>query len=103
MCVSIEEWAAPILKPNISTVLDNAMTDSKTKTRFECAKKPEAFIITEEDYKMMSDEEERGITNHTYNTSPDQKKNKPKEELILNISTAIKNLSTKANAKQKNP
>ncbi len=101
MCVSLEEWAAQILQPNISTVLDNAMTDSKTETRFECATKPEALKITEEDYKMMSDEEKRGITNHTYNNSPDQNKNKPKEESILNISTAIKNLLTKANAKQK--
>jgi hypothetical protein len=50
---------------------------------------------------MTSDEEERGITKHTYDTSPDQNKNKPKEELILNICTAIKNLLTKANAKQK--
>ncbi len=103
VCIFLEEWAAQILKPNISTALDNAMTDSKTKTRFGCAKKPEAFKITEVDYKMMSDEEERGITNHTYNTSPDQNKNKPKEELILNISTTIKNLLTKANAKQKRP
>ncbi len=103
VCVSLEEWAAQILKPNILTVLDNAMTDSKTKTRFECAKKPEAFKITEEDYKMMSDDEERGITNHTYDTSPDGNKNKSKEELILNISTAIKNLLTKAKAKQKRP
>ncbi len=99
--VSLEEWAAQKLKPNISTVLDDAMTDSKTKTRFERAKKTEAFKITEEDYKMMSDEEERGITNHTYHTSPYQNKKKPKEEFILNISTTIKNLLTKANAKQK--
>ncbi len=77
------------------------MTDSKTKTRFERAKKPEAFKITEEDYKMRIDEEKIGVTNHTYDTTPDQNKNKPKEELILNISTAIKNLLTKANAKQK--
>ncbi len=77
------------------------MTDSKTKTRFECAKKPEAFKITEEDYKMTLDEEEINVTNHNYNTSPDQNKIKPKGELILNISTTIENLLTKANAKQK--
>ncbi len=52
---------------------------------------------------MRSDEEERGITNPTYDTSPDQNKKKPKEEFILNISTAIKNLLTNANAKQKRP
>ncbi len=101
VCVSLEEWAALFLKPNISTVLNDAMTDSKTETRFKHAKKPEAFKITEEDHNMMSDEEEIGVTNHTYDTSPDQNKNKPKEELVLNISTAIKNLLTKANAKQK--
>jgi hypothetical protein len=103
MCVSLKEWAAQILKPNISTVLSNEMTDSKTKKRFKRAKKPEAFKITEEDYKMTIDEEEIGITNHTYNTTPDQNKKKPKEELISNISTIIKNLLTKANAKQKRP
>jgi hypothetical protein len=101
VCVSPEEWAAQVLKPNISTVLSNAMTDSKTKTRFERARKPGAFKVTEEDYKMTIDDEEIGVTNHTYNTTPDQNKNKPKEELILNISTAIKNHFTKANAKQK--
>jgi hypothetical protein len=52
VCVSLEEWAAQILKPNISTVLNNAMTDSKAKTRFKHEKKPEAIKITEEDYKM---------------------------------------------------
>jgi hypothetical protein len=76
--VSLEEWEALILKPNISTVLNNAMTDNKTKTRFEQAKEPEAFKITEEDYNTTSDEEEIGVTNHTYDTSPDQNKNKPK-------------------------
>jgi hypothetical protein len=101
VCVSLEEWAAGILIPNISTVLSNAMTDSKTKTGFELAKKPEAFKITEEDYRMTIDEDKIGLTNHTYDTTPDQNKNKPKEELILNISTTIKNLLTKANAKQK--
>jgi hypothetical protein len=71
VCVSLEGWAAQILKPNISTVLSNAMTDSKTKTKFKRAKKPEAFEITEEDYKMTIDEEEIGVTNQTYDTTPD--------------------------------
>ncbi len=75
------------------------MTDSKTKTRFKRAKKPEAFKIIEEDYNMMIDEDKIGVTNHTYDSTSDQNKNKPKEELTLNISTAIKNLLTKANAK----
>ncbi len=47
------------------------MTDSKTKTKFKRAKKPEAFEITEEDYKMTIDEEEIGVTNQTYDTTPD--------------------------------
>jgi hypothetical protein len=101
VCVSLEECAAQILKPNISTVLSNAMADSNTETRFERAKKPEAFKITENDYKMTIDEVKIGVTNHTYDTTPEQNKNKPKEELILNISTTNKNLLTKANAKQK--
>jgi hypothetical protein len=74
VCVSLEEWAAHIFNPNSSTVLDNAMTDNKTKTRYERAKKPEAFKIIDEDYRMISDEEDRGITNHTYDTSRDQNK-----------------------------
>ncbi len=49
----------------------------------------------------MIDEDAIGVTNHTYNATPDWNKNKPKEELILNISNAIKNLLTKENAKQK--
>jgi hypothetical protein len=43
VCVCLEEWVAQILKPNISTLLRDAITDSKTKTRFECAKKPQAL------------------------------------------------------------
>jgi hypothetical protein len=31
VCVSLKEYAARILKPNISTVLSNAMTDRKNK------------------------------------------------------------------------
>ena len=90
VCLSLEEWAAQILKSMISTVLNDAITDSKTKTRFERVKKQEDNEITEEDYKMTIDEKEIGVTNYTYNTSPDQNKNKPKEELTLNISTTIK-------------
>jgi hypothetical protein len=37
VCVSLEEWAVQILQPSISRVLDCAMTDSKTETRFERA------------------------------------------------------------------
>jgi hypothetical protein len=66
MCVSLKEWVAQILKPNISTVLSNEMTDSKTKKRFKRAKKPEAFKITEEDYKMTIDEEEIGVIDFEY-------------------------------------
>jgi hypothetical protein len=69
-CVfNLEEWPAQILNPIMSTLLSNPRTDSKTKTRFECAKKPEAFKITEEDYKMTIDEEEISVTNHTYGTT----------------------------------
>jgi hypothetical protein len=71
VCVSLEEWPARILKPNISTVLSNAMTDSKTKIRFKRAKKPEAFKITEETYKMTIDEDKISVTNHRYDTTPD--------------------------------
>jgi hypothetical protein len=74
VCVSKEQWAAPILKPNISTVLSDAMTDSRTKTRFECAKKPEVFKITEGDYKMTIDVDKIGVPNHTYNITPEQNK-----------------------------
>jgi hypothetical protein len=50
---------------------------------------------------MTIDEDKIGVTNHTYDTTPERNKNKPKEELILNISTTFKNLVTKTNANQK--
>ncbi len=48
---SLEEWAARILEPDISMILDEAMKNKDTNARFNCVKKPSTFSITECDYK----------------------------------------------------
>jgi hypothetical protein len=47
---SLEEWAALLLKPEITDTLNVAKKDSNTKRRFRHAKKPTNFQLTEANY-----------------------------------------------------
>jgi hypothetical protein len=47
---SLEEWAAGLLKPDITDILKVAKKDSDTKKRFEHAKKPTNFQLTDMNY-----------------------------------------------------
>ena len=51
---SLEEWAARLLEPDISMILDKARKDKDTSARFSRAKKPTKFSITEYDYKICA-------------------------------------------------
>jgi hypothetical protein len=44
---SLEEWAARLLKPDITDILKVAKKDSNTKRRFRHAKKPTIFQFTD--------------------------------------------------------
>jgi hypothetical protein len=47
---SLKEWAARLLKPNITDILKDAKADSDTKIRFQRAKTPTNFKLTDMDF-----------------------------------------------------
>jgi hypothetical protein len=47
---SLEEWAAQLLKPDITDILKVAKADSNAKRRFKRAKKPTNFQLTYTNY-----------------------------------------------------
>jgi hypothetical protein len=47
---SLEEWAERLLKPDITDILKVAKADSNTKRRFQCAKIPTNFQLTDTNY-----------------------------------------------------
>ncbi len=87
MVASLEEWAARLLEPDISMILNEARKDKDTSARFSRAKKPTKFSITEYDYKNIApdDSDDEPIIS----TSPDKHKNKSNEELLLKISMGL--------------
>ncbi len=85
---SLEEWAARLLKPDITDILKVGKADSDTKIRFQCAKTPTNFILTDMDYTTTGNDDCDKIP--TYNCSPVRNSDKTSDELLLNISSAIK-------------
>ncbi len=55
--VSLKQWAAMLLKPDIPMILKEENMDKDTRERFSRAKKPSEFSITEMDYKNTESEE----------------------------------------------
>ncbi len=47
---SLEEWAAQLLKPDITDILKVAKNDSNTRRRFRHVKKPTNFQLTDTNY-----------------------------------------------------
>jgi hypothetical protein len=82
---SLEEWAARLLKPDITDILKVTKADSNTKRRFQSAKIPQ---LTDTNYTTtgnnLCDEKP------TYNCSPARNSDKTSDELLLNISSEIK-------------
>jgi hypothetical protein len=79
---SLEKWAARLLEPDISMILNKARKDKDTSARFSCAKKPIKFSITEYDYKNIApdDSDDEPIIS----TSPDKN---TKKNLTKNFSS----------------
>jgi hypothetical protein len=84
---SLEEWAARLLKPDITAILKVTKADSNTKRRFKHAKKPTNFQLTDTNYTTtwnnVCDEQP------TYNCLPARNSDKTSDELLLNISSVI--------------
>ncbi len=71
---SLEEWAAQLLKPEITDILKVAKKDSNTKRGFRHAKKPTIFQFTDTNYTTTGNEvcDEKP----TYICSPDRNRDK---------------------------
>jgi hypothetical protein len=97
---SLEEWAAQLLKPDITDILKVAKKNSNTKIRFRCAKKPTNFQLTDMNYTTTGNKvcDEKP----TYPCSPDKNSDETTNELLLNISSVIKSALTSVQKKRNN-
>jgi hypothetical protein len=95
---SLEEWAARLLKPDITDILKIAKSDSNTKRRFWRATNPTNFQLTDTDYKTTGNDvcDEKP----TYNCSSARNSDKITDELLLNISSVIKSALTSLQKKK---
>jgi hypothetical protein len=87
---SLEEWAARLLKPEITDLLKVSKADNNTKIRFQCTKTPTNFMPTDTDYTTTSNND--CDQKRTYNCLLARNSDKTSNELLLNISSAIKML-----------
>jgi hypothetical protein len=87
---SLEEWAAAarLLKPDITDILNDVKADSNTKKRFQHAKTPTNFKLTDMDYTITGNDD--CDKKPTYNSLPDRSIDKTNNELLLNISSGSK-------------
>ena len=89
---SLEEWAARLLKPDITDILKVPKRDSDTKRRFHPAKNPTNFQLTDTNYTTTGN----NVCDKkpTYNCLPTRNSDKTSNELLLNISSVIKSALT---------
>jgi hypothetical protein len=80
------------LKPDITDILKVAKKDSNTKRRFQCAKKPTNFQLTDTNYTTTGN----NVCDKkpTYNCLSTRNSDKTTNELLLNISSVIKSALT---------
>ncbi len=88
---SLEEWAARLLKPDITDILKFAKKDRNTTRRFRHAIKPTYFQLTDTNYTTTGNKV--CDKKPTYTCSPDRNSDKTTNELLLNI-TDIKSALT---------
>jgi hypothetical protein len=67
---SLEEWAARLLKPDITDILKDAKADSNTKKRFQRAKAPTNFEHTDTDCTISGNDD--CDEKPTYNSLPNR-------------------------------
>jgi hypothetical protein len=97
---SLEEWAARLLKPDITDVLKVAKADSNTKRRFWRAKYPTNFQLTDTNYTTTGND--LCDKKPTYDCLPARSSDKTSNELLLNISSVIKSALTSVQKKTNN-
>jgi hypothetical protein len=94
---SLEEWAARLMKPDITDILKVVKRDSNTKRRFRRAEKPTNFQLTDTNYQTTGNNvcDEKP----TYNCLSTRNSDKNTNELLLNISSVIKSALTSVQKK----
>jgi hypothetical protein len=97
---SLEEWAAQLLKPDITDILKVAKKGSDTKRRFKRAKKPTNFQLTDMNYTTTGNN--FCDKKSSYTCLPDRNSDKTTNELLLCISSVIKSASTSIQKKRNN-
>jgi hypothetical protein len=86
---SLEEWAALLLKPDITYILKVAKKNSHTKRMIRHAKKPRTnFQLTDTNYTTTGNKV--CDKNPPYTCLPHRNSDKTTNELLLNISSVIK-------------
>ncbi len=97
---SLDGWAARLLKPDITDIMKIAKRDSNTKRRFQHAKNPTNFELTDTNYTTTRN----NICDKTptYNCSLARNSDKTSNELLLNISSVIKSALTSVQKKNNN-
>ncbi len=106
VCVSLEEWAARIFKPNSAGIVHDAKLEcKKTKQWFERSKKLTgvfSFSGTDlsKNVKGVHNKKD-GVQNcadveTSFESSPDRHKGQPRQKLLYNISCGIKLLLNKS-------
>ncbi len=96
---SLEEWAARLLKPDITDILKVARkNDSNTKRRFWRAKNPTNFQLTDTNYTTTGND----VCDNkpTYNCSPARNSDKTTNEVLLNIRSVVKSALTSVQKKK---
>jgi hypothetical protein len=112
VCVSLEEWAARIFKPNSAGILRDAKLECKnTKHRFEHSKKVTRvfFIFTERLIQgecQRSTRQKKEVQNcagvaTSLESSPDHHQEQSRQKLLYNISCGIKLLLKKSEENSK--
>jgi hypothetical protein len=95
---SLEEWAARLLKPDITDTVKVAKADNGTKRRFQHTKISTNFQLTNTNYTTTRNNFCDKKT--TYNCSPARNSDKTSNELLLNISSVIKSAHTSTQKKK---
>ncbi len=97
---SLGEWSARLLNPVIADILKVAKKDSNTRRKFQHAKIPTNFQLTDTNYTTTGNNICDKIP--TYNCSHARNSDKISDELLLNISSVFKSALTSVQKKTKN-
>ena len=96
---SLEEWAGRILNPHV----DLKLVDKESTDRLDRSSQKQTFTLNHTNHSARSprdkNKEATSSTKNLFNISPDRQQNKTNTELLLAISTTIKQIASSAEKK----